>query len=98
MPADASTPINRRAFLSGVTSDTAHISSLVVRAHPDRLAAIVRKISALRAAEVAMTDRSGKIVVTLETADEGGVVSAIDAITRMSGVVNVSLSYHHIDS
>ena len=46
MPADASNRITRRSFLGIAEEPTGHISSLVVRAHPDRLAAVVRRIAA----------------------------------------------------
>ena len=45
MPADASPPITRRSFLGIDEEATGHISSLVVRAHPNRLAEVSRRIA-----------------------------------------------------
>jgi nitrate reductase NapD len=98
MPADASAPVSRRSFLGIADVAPRHISSFVVRAHPDRLARVVRRIGALPAAEVALSDPSGKIVVTLETLDEGEIVSAMNAIQRLAGVVSVALVYHQSEA
>jgi nitrate reductase NapD len=98
MPADASTPISRRAFLGAAESSPRHVSSLVVRAHPDRVDTVVRRIAALPAAEVAISDPSGKIVVTLETDDEDAIVGAMNSIQRMAGVVSVALVYHQTEA
>ena len=98
MPADASSKITRRNFLGMDEERIGHISSLVVRAHPDRLAAVVRRIAALSVAEVALTDPSGKIVVTLETLNEDEIVAAMNAMQNMGGVVSVALVYHQTEA
>ena len=63
-----------------------HISSLVVHARPATLAAVCAAIARLPGAEVHASNRQGKIVVTLETSDEGGVLARLDQIGRMGGV------------
>ena len=98
MPADASPPITRRSFL-GIHEDApGHISSLVVRAHPNRLAEVSRRIARLSVAEVAMSDPSGKLVVTLETHNEDEIVAAMNAMQHMDGVVSVALVYHQTEA
>ena len=98
MPADASSGVTRRTLLGLPDEGIGHISSLVVRAHPARLAAVARRIAALSVAEVAMSDPSGKIVVTLETRDEDEIVAAMNAMQRMTGVVSVALVFHQTDA
>ena len=98
MPADASTPISRRSLLGLPEEGFGHISSLVVRAHPDRLEAVAARIARLSVAEVALTDPAGKLVVTLETRDEDEIVAAMNAMQRMRGVVSVALVYHQTDA
>lgn len=99
MPADASTPISRRSLLGLAEETIGHISSLVVRAHPDRTEGVARRIARLGIAEVALTDTAtGKIVVALETRDEDEIVAAMNAMQRMSGVVSVALVFHHTDA
>ena len=100
MPADASTAAVTRRSLLGLPDETfGHISSLVVRAHPDRVAGVSAKIARLGIAEVALCDAAtGKIVVTLETRNEDEIVAAMNAMQGMGGVVNVALVFHHTDA
>ena len=57
-----------------------------------------RRIERLSVAEVALSDPSGKIVVTLETRDEDEIVAAMAALQRMTGVVSVALVYHQTEA
>ncbi len=98
MPADASPSITRRSFLGIDEEPALHISSLVVRVRPDRLAAVVRRIAALSVAEVALSDPSGKIVVTLETLNEDEIVAAMNVMQNIAGVVSVALVYHQTEA
>ena len=98
MPADASPRLTRRSLLGIPEDPPGHISSLVVRAHPARLDAVVARIGRLSVADVALSDPSGKIVVTLETRDEDEIVAAMAALQRMAGVVSVALVYHQTEA
>lgn len=98
MPADASPSLTRRTLLGLPDKSFGHISSLVVRARPERVEAVAAQIARLSLAEVALADASGKIVVTLETRDEHEIVAAMTAMHTMSGVVDVALVYHHTDA
>lgn len=98
MPADASPDLTRRAAIGLPDTTFGHISSLIVRAHPARVAAIAARIARLSVAEVAMTDPTGKIIVTLETRDEDEIVAAMNAMQRFEGVVNVALVFHQADA
>jgi nitrate reductase NapD len=75
-----------------------HISSLAVQARPERIAPICDAIRLLEGAEVHLATPTGKIVVTLETADERQVIERIEAIRAVTGVLNVTLVFHRIDS
>jgi nitrate reductase NapD len=99
MPADATAPITRRSLLGLPDETVGHISSLVVRAHPDRVSGVAARIGRLDIAEVALTDAAtGKIIVTLETRDEDEIVAAMAALQRMAGVVSVALVYHQTEA
>lgn len=98
MPADASTPISRRSFLGMDEEGPGHVSSLVVRVRPERLGEVAGRIGRLSVAEVALSDASGKLVVTLETRDENEIVAAMSAMQEMQGVVSVALVYHQTDA
>jgi len=75
-----------------------HISSLAVQVRPERLSGACAAIAALDGAEVHHTTASGKVVVTLETADERQVLDRVEAIRILPGVLTVSLVFHRIDS
>ena len=75
-----------------------HISSLLVHARPERLAAIGDAIRLARRRRGPLATANGKIVVTLETADERQVVERVDAIRAMPGVLTVALVFHRIDT
>ena len=63
-----------------------------------KLEAVVARIERLSVAEVALSDPTGKIVVTLETRDEDEIVAAMNAMQRMTGVVSVALVFHQTDA
>lgn len=74
-----------------------HISSLLVTAKPELMAAVAEAIAREPAAEVAMTDPAGKIVVAMETDSEQAIVDALDRIQVLEGVVSAALVYHQMD-
>ena len=78
-------------------ADRYHISSLVVRAIPDRLEAVKAEIEALEGAEVFRSDPIGKAVVVLETANQAEIADRMRAMESIPGVLNVSLIYHHVE-
>ena len=78
--------------------ETSHISSLLLRARPERIDDVVRAIGALPAAEVHATDPAGRIIVTLETESEAVIVDAMNRIHTIDGVVSAALVYHEIDT
>lgn len=75
-----------------------HISSLAVQARPERLGLVCAAIPDLEGAEVHLASPGGKIVVTLETANERQVLDRIEAIRALPGVLNVALVFHRIDT
>ena len=79
-------------------TDELHISSLVVHARPERLVAVCAAIARLPGAEVHASNDQGKIVVTLETSNEGDVLTRLDQIGRMGGVMSAALVYHHVEA
>ncbi|MGH1466086.1 MAG: chaperone NapD [Cognatishimia sp.] len=79
-------------------SSVTHISSLLVSAHPGQKAQVCSDILVHDFAEIAHADETGKIIVTLETADESAIVSALTEIQLINGVVNASLVYHQADN
>ncbi|MCK5366611.1 MAG: chaperone NapD [Gammaproteobacteria bacterium] len=74
-----------------------HISSLVVHGRPEGLESIETAIGGLTGAEVHGASSLGKLVVTLETVSEGEMLTRIDAINRIEGVLSVALIFHQVD-
>lgn len=74
-----------------------HISSLVVTADPARIGTVTGAIAAIPAAEIALSDPSGKLIVTLETPGETEMVRALTDIQLLPGVASAALVYHHAD-
>ncbi|MDW4498495.1 chaperone NapD [Sulfitobacter sp. D35] len=78
-------------------SATRHISSLVLRCHPARLEAVQTAVLQIANTEIAIADRGGRIVVTMETDGEGEIADALTRMQLMDGVANAALVFHQIE-
>lgn len=76
--------------------DVVHISSAVVRALPQRAAAVSQAIGLLPDVEVFHAE-GGKIVVVLEGATSGALAASLSEINLIEGVVSANLVYEHIE-
>ena len=74
-----------------------HVAGIVVYVVPAELERVTRDIAALSGAKVHASSAVGKLVVTLEAATTGEVLSRFDEVQRVRGVVNVALVYQHGD-
>ena len=74
-----------------------HISSLVVQARPADLATIGAAIEGLEGAEIHGASEHGKLVVTLETICESEMLTRIESINRLEGVLSVALVFHQVE-
>lgn len=77
---------------------TIHIASFVVAVKPECLQQAKNALTTLRGVEVAQEDRSGKLIVLIETDSDAGVAKFIDTAHQLTGVVAVSFVYHQRDS
>ncbi|RJX75519.1 nitrate reductase [Vibrio sinensis] len=75
-----------------------HISSLVVHVAPEFLSETKAKIESYENAEVYGDSPEGKIVVVLETQNQGFITDTIDAINNLPNVLSTVLVYHQIES
>ncbi|GAA3715614.1 chaperone NapD [Oceanisphaera sediminis] len=75
-----------------------HISSLVVHAVPQHLNAIKRRIEAFDGAEIYGESEAGKLVVVIETRNQGYITDTIDAINQLEHVLSTALVFHQIES
>jgi nitrate reductase NapD len=76
---------------------TVHIASLLVHARTEEISDVERAVLAIGGAEIAHSDDQGRLIVTLETANEAEIVQALTDILRFTGVVSASLVYHQTD-
>ncbi|KJY76501.1 chaperone NapD [Vibrio nigripulchritudo] len=74
-----------------------HISSLVVHVSPQHLESVKTQISQLDSAEIYGDSPEGKIVLVLETENQGFITDTIDAINQLANVLNTVLVYHQIE-
>ncbi|MGR5117564.1 chaperone NapD [Vibrio astriarenae] len=75
-----------------------HISSIVVHCDPLHLAIIKKQITEYEGAEIYGDSPEGKIVVVLETENQGFITDTIDAINNLPNVLSTVLVYHQIES
>ena len=73
-----------------------HIASLVVHTSPRRVEPVAAAIVAMPGAWVHATSAHGKLVVTLESERDAGIVDSLTELQRLAGVVSALLvSEHH---
>ncbi|NOX43557.1 MAG: chaperone NapD [Gammaproteobacteria bacterium] len=77
-----------------INIESVHISSLVVYCLPEKLNSIIDFTSTIENVDVAMHDISGKLIVVLETETEQDILSVIDQIQAVKGVLTVTMVYH----
>ena len=75
-----------------------HITSLVVHATPRRVQGVSELIAAMPGAKVHATSPAGKLVVTLEAATAGEILTQVNAIQLTDGVLSAALVYQCADS
>ena len=75
-----------------------HISSLVVHVSPEHLVEIKAEIKKFDNAEIYGDSPEGKIIVVLETENQGFVTDTIEAINNIKNVLGTALVYHQIET
>ncbi|MFV0574498.1 MAG: chaperone NapD [Vibrio sp.] len=74
-----------------------HISSLVVHVVPQYLASIKKTIESYEGAEIYGESEEGKLVVVIETENQGYITDTIDAINQLDHVLSTALVFHQIE-
>ena len=91
---------SRRELLTGrliaLAPPEAHISSLVVHVRPDNVPAVRAALAAMPGVEI-YAEASGKLIVTLETATEADIVTRMNEISLLDGVMSAALVFHHFE-
>ena len=70
---------------------------MVVHARPEYLAGVKKSIEQLPGAEIHGESDNGKLVVVLETQNQGYITDIIEKINNLEHVLNTALVYHQIE-
>jgi nitrate reductase NapD len=73
-----------------------HITGCLLRARPDALGPVRRALEGLEGVEWHASGPTGKIVLTVETASERGIVERLAAMRDLPGVLSADLVYHRV--
>jgi nitrate reductase NapD len=74
-----------------------HVAGVVIHALPSALESVAHDIALIAGARIHGSSPAGKLVVTLEGAATGVIVSALESIRCLRGVIDASLVYQHGD-
>jgi periplasmic nitrate reductase NapD len=91
---------SRRDVISarvGATPPETHISSLVVHSFPEAAEAVQSALRTMDGVEI-HAEANGKIVITLETDNEADIVTRLNEISLLKGVLSATLVFHHFET
>ena len=74
-----------------------NISSVIVIPSQDKTEAVIAALKSTAGVEVAVVS-DGKIIITIETPDNGETVRTFEFITTMEGVLSASMVYHQFET
>jgi nitrate reductase NapD len=74
-----------------------NISGVLVHAYPEKVTSVSRKLDEMQGIEVHASTDEGKIVVTVEQADDGSLADTVLNLQDMPGVLSASMIYHHFE-
>jgi len=71
-----------------------NISSVIVIPRPEQVDQVVALLGTHDGVEVAAVSPEGKVIVTIESADDRETIQIYEAISLMAGVMSASMVYH----
>ena len=75
-----------------------NISSAIVNARPGCVAVVQAGLATLAGVEVHGISPDGKLIVTIETEDDGSNVATYERIGQLDGVMSAAMVYHQTES
>ncbi|KZY71219.1 hypothetical protein A3742_00005 [Oleiphilus sp. HI0071] len=75
-----------------------HIASFALRFTPEKHSTVVDDLARIASCEIAHCDNDGHAILVFETPDSVVISEAHSALSRLDGVLNVNLVYHHMES
>ena len=74
-----------------------NISSLIVHVRPEQLAATQAELRRWPGLQIHAASTDGKVIVTVETANDGETTATFDRINAVAGVMSAALVYHQFE-
>jgi len=74
-----------------------NISSVIVRARPEKLAALRAGMAAIPGVEIHTESEDGRLIVTIEDRAGSSTADAFVQLHNLDGVIGVSLVYQYCD-
>ena len=75
-----------------------NISSAIVHARTAAMAHLCSRLESIAGVEVHAASEQGRLIVSIESADDRTTADIFDAIQRLDGVLSASLVYSHFES
>ena len=75
-----------------------NISSAIIHALPRDVALVQTGLAALAGVEVHAVSPDGKMIVTIETEDDGSNAATYQLIGQLDGVMSAAMVYHQTES
>jgi len=75
-----------------------NISSAIIHALPGDVAVVQAGLATLAGVEVHAISPEGKLIVTIETDDDGSNVATYERIGQLDGVMSAAMVYHQTES
>ena len=76
---------------------TIHISGIVVHAAPQKIDAVRTQLESIPGVEVHAASEIGKMVVTMEKANDQETADTFEEIAKLPGVLSTAMVYHHFE-
>lgn len=74
-----------------------NISGVIVRARPEKLAAVRARLADIAGVEVHAATDDGRLIVTVEEANDRLLADAVLGLNNVPGVLAASMVYHQYD-
>jgi nitrate reductase NapD len=75
-----------------------NISSVIVNANPAKLPLVRTGLESISGVEVHAATEDGRLVITIETEDNGAIVGTFERIQTLDGVMSAAMVYHQFES
>lgn len=75
-----------------------NISSAIIHARPGAVSIVQAGLATLEGVEVHAVSPEGKLIVTIETEDDGSNAATYQLIGQLDGVMSAAMVYHQTES